>query len=240
MGLRLYVVHGSHPCATVERALLLKRLSYEVTEWPPTLHPLFQKALFGQRTVPALRNGAERIVGSRTILRRLDEMVAEPALYPSDPALLARVQDAERWGDETFQQVARDLVWDGLRHRPSALVSYGEHSRLRLPDVAVRLSAPLMALTACTLIGTSDGKARHRLRKLPEQLDQIDAWIDDGVLGDPERPTAAGLQILSTVRLLSTIGDARPALAGRRAAAFASELFPDWDGELPAGAIPPV
>ena len=238
MGLRLYVVHGSHPCAAVEKALSLKGLSYAVTEWPPPLHTVLQQVLFGRRTVPALRNGAEKIVGSRAILRRLEELVPEPALYPADTELRARVQEAERWGDEEFQQVARDLVWAGLCHDPGALVGYGEHSRIPLPDVAVRLSAPVLARAGRAVNRTGDERARRRLRELPAQLDRIDAWIADGTLGDAEHPTAAGLQILSTVRLLSTIGDASPALAGRRAPDLARQLWPDWDGALPAGAIP--
>lgn len=238
MGLRLYVVHGSHPCAAVEKALALKGLSYDITEWPPPLHALFQQVLFGHRTVPALRDGDEKVVGSRAILRRLEEMVPEPALYPADPELRARVEDAERWGDERFQQVGRDLVWAGLCHDPGALVGYSEHSRIPLPDVAVRLSAPVLARGARAANRTGDEKARWRLRELPAQLDRIDAWVTDGTLGDAELPTAAGLQILSTVRLLTTIGDASGALAGRPSLDLARQLWPEWDGALPAGAIP--
>ena len=238
MGLRLFVVHGSHPCAAVEKALALKGLEYDVTEWPPPLHPALQMALFGRRTVPALRNGAEKIVGSRAIMRRLDEMVAEPPLYPADPELRGRVEEAERWGDEELQQVGRDLVWTGIVHRPDALVSYGEHSRIPLPDFVVRLSAPLIARGAAVLNHTGDDKAGGRLLELPGQLQRIDAWIEDGTIGDVARPNAADLQIFSTVRLLTTIGDAQSALEGTRAQALARELFPQWDGALPAGAIP--
>lgn len=238
MGLRLFVVHGSHPCAAVEKALSAKGLEYEVTEWPPPLHPAIQMALFGRRTVPALWNGSEKIVGSRAIMRRLDEIAPEPPLYPADPEHRGRVEDAERWGDQEFQQVARDLVWTGIVHHPDALVSYGEHSRIPLPDFAVRLSAPLIAHGAALLNHTGDDKARRRLRELPGQLQRIDAWIENGTIGDAEHPNAADLQIFSTVRLLSTIGDAQVALAGTRAQALARELFPQWDGTLPAGAIP--
>ena len=35
MGLRLFVVHGSHPCAAVEKAMSMKGLSYRVTESDP-------------------------------------------------------------------------------------------------------------------------------------------------------------------------------------------------------------
>ena len=49
----------------------------------------------------------------------------------------------------------------------------------------------------------------------------------------------ADLQIGSTVRLLLTIADARPLIEGRPCAKLALALFPDADGEMPAGSLPP-
>jgi glutathione S-transferase len=239
MGLRLYVVHGSSPCAAVEKALALKGRRYAVTEWPPPLHPLFQMVLFGQRTVPALRDGDERVVGSRAIMRWLEGAAPEHALYPIDPELRQRVLEAERWGEEELQQVARDLVWAGLANRPGALLSYSEHSQIGLPGRLVQLAAPLITNGGRLLNGTGNEGARARLRGLPGQLDRIEWWMGEGTLGAAEHPNAADLQIFSTVRLLTTIEDCAPVLEGRRASAFARELFPAWDGTLPAGAIPP-
>ncbi len=237
MALKLYIIHGSHPCAAVEKALQLKGLHYTVQEWPPPLHVPLQLAMFGRRTVPALRNGEEKLVGSRTIMRRLDEMVPEPRLYPVDAVHRARVVQAERWGDEEFQSVPRQLIWAGLMHRPGALVSYSRHSRLRLPAVAIRVGAPLIAFPERLLNRTGDGTARKRLDALPAQMDKIDALIADGTIGDPEHPNAADLQILSTVALIATVADAREALAGRASVVLARELFPHTEGELPAGAL---
>jgi glutathione S-transferase len=237
MALTLYVVHGSHPCAAVAKALDMKGLEFRVVEWPPPLHPVMQKLVFGKRTVPALRNGVEKISGTREILLRLDEMVPEPAMFPTDHAARLRVDEAERWGDQ-FQQVARDLIWVGFSHRPGALVSYSEHSRLPLPAPVVRLVAPGAAQATRVLNRTSDKVARKRLRELPGQLDRIEGWMQDGTIGDPGHPNAADLQIFSTLRLLETIADLRPLLDGRRATAVALELFPEWDGEMPAGALP--
>ena len=96
MNARLYVVHGSHPCATVERALQLKQIPYKVTEFPPPMHSAIMRARFGTRTVPLLKLDDEKISGSRAILAKLDALVPEPALYPSDPDLRAKVLEAER------------------------------------------------------------------------------------------------------------------------------------------------
>jgi glutathione S-transferase len=238
MGLRLYVVHGSHPCAAVEKALSMKRLSYGITEWPPPLHAPMQLALFGARTVPALKLDGEKVSGSRAIMRRLEQLAPEPPLFPADPAARARVEEAERWGDEVFQPVARELIWVGFTHRPGAMVGYSEHSRLPLPAPAIRAIAPAIARMGARLNRTDDGVARRALEALPGQLDKIDGWIADGTIGDPERPNAADLQITSTVRLLMTLDDVRPLIDSRTCAEVAMRLFPGADGEMPAGSLP--
>jgi glutathione S-transferase len=232
------VVHGSHPCAAVEKALSLKGLSYGKIEWPPPLHAAMQRLLFGVRTVPALRIDAEKISGSRAIMQRLDALVPEPVLYPAGGAERARVEEADRWGDEVFQSVARELLWVGFSHNPSAMVSYTEHSKLPLPKPVVRASAPLIAAAQRRLNRTDDAIATAAIRTLPSQLDQIDAWIADGRIGDAGRPNAADLQLLSTTRLLLTIADVAPLIDARPAGKAARRLFGSYDGLLPVGALP--
>jgi glutathione S-transferase len=240
MRLRLYVVHGSHPCAAVEKALSLKGLSYEVTEWPPPLHAPIQKALFGARTVPGLKLDGEKVSGSRAIMRRLDQLVPDPPLFPADSRERARVEEAERWGDEVFQPVARELIWSGFTHHPGAMVSYGEHSRLPMPAPAIRLTAPLIARLGAQLNRTSDDVVRSDLTALPAQLDRIDGWIADSTIGDPAHPNAADLQLASTIRLMLTLADVRPLIEPRPCAGLARALFPETDGEMPAGSLPAV
>jgi glutathione S-transferase len=240
MRLKLYVVHGSHPCAAVEKAMSMKGLAYEVFEWPPPLHAPMQRMMFAARTVPGLKIDGEKISGSRAIMRRLEQLAPEPPLFPADVEPRARVEEAERWGDEVFQPIARELVWAGLRHSPAALVSYSEHSRLALPTAAVRLSAPLIARLAAQLNRTNDRVARADLDGLPAKLDKIDGWIADGTIGDSEHPNAADLQLASTIRLMLTLADVRRLIEGRPCAELAMRLFLQTDGELPAGSLPAV
>lgn len=235
MKLTLFVVHGSHPCAAVEKALELKRLPYRVVEWPPPMHAPLQRVIFGIRTVPGLSiDRHERISGSSNIMRRLDELAPEPLLYPPDRP---EVAEAERWGNDDFQQVARDLIWAGAAHRPDALVSYSKGGKIPLPAPVVRALAPGIVTVQQRLNRTDDAKARRRLEDLPSQIAQIDAWIADGTIGDPAAPNAADLQILSTVRLIASFADSRPALKGTAALKAAEALWPPVAGELPAGAI---
>jgi glutathione S-transferase len=236
--LKLYVVHGSHPSAAVKKAIEMKGLEYKLIEWPPPMHAPMQRAIFGQRTVPGLKiDGKEKVVGSRAIMRRLDQLAPEPPLLPSDPAERARVEDAERWGDEVFQPIARELIWPAMVNSPAAMVGYSANSKLPLPAAAVRLSAPLIARLSSKLNRTNDELASKRLAELPPHLDKIDAWIADGTLGGPERPNAADLQIAATVRLMLTLGDVRPLIEGRPSAELAMRLFPEADGDMPPGSI---
>ncbi len=239
---KLYVVHSSHPCETVKRALALKGIPYKTVELLiPTQAPL-QKLRFGVRTVPALKlDGGDKVSGSRAILRKLDELVPDPPLLPAGEAERRAVLDAERWGDEVLQAVVRRLVWAALKRRPDAIPSYQAASQQpRLPGPVVRLMAPSVIAIERWINGADDASVRADLTALPEQLDRVDGWIAAGVLGaDSGRPNAADLQIGASLRLLSTIGDARPLLGGRPAATLATELFKDFPGDVPVGTYPP-
>src|SRR3982750_3851328 len=84
MPARLFVVHGSHPCAAVEKALELKGIPYKVFEWTPPTHAVGQRLIFGGRTVPGIRfEGGERARPAR------DHGRAGPA-RPRAPAVSRR------------------------------------------------------------------------------------------------------------------------------------------------------
>jgi glutathione S-transferase len=234
----LYVIHGSHPCLCAERALQLKGQPYKLHEMAPVAHVGEQWLRFRRTTVPALVLGnGERIVGSRAILHRLDELVPEPPLLPHDEPARTRVTEAEQWGDEILQPVARRLFWVGIQANPDAIVTYSKGSKLPIPGPLQRLVAPLMSRVAGWRNRASDAQARIDLAALPAQLDKIDGWIAEGVIGGSE-PNAADLQIGPSVRMLSTFGDVRPLLEGRPSLALALRLFPGYAGHQPAGALP--
>jgi len=237
---KLYVVHSSHPSETVKRALALKGIPYKTVELlVPTQAPL-QKLRFGVRTVPALKlDGGEKVSGSRAILRKLDELVPDPPLLPADEAARAAVLDAERWGDEVLQAAVRRVLWGALKRRPDAIPTYQAASQLpRLPGPVVKLVAPSVIAIERRINGAGDAAVRADLAALPGYLDRVDAWIAAGVLGDAGAPNAADLQIGASLRLLSTLGDGRRLLAGRPAAQLATDVFPDYPGDVPAGAYP--
>ncbi len=117
--------------------------------------------------------------------------------------------------------------------------SYAADAKLPLPASLLRPALPLTARLMALLNHASDENARADLIALPSQLERIDGWIAEGLLGG-ERPNAADLQIGSTIRLLMSIGDVRPLIDGATAHAAASlaRYFPPMVGEVPAGVLP--
>jgi glutathione S-transferase len=234
---KLYVVMASHPCWAVKRGLEIKDIPYKRVEWPVTMHVPLQRLRFSQGTVPGLTLDGEKVIGSRAIMHKLDELRPEPALYPADPKARERVEQADRWGEELLQALARRLAWWTLRANPRASVSYGDDSRLPLPDFAAAGLTPLISRIEWRINDVSDAVVQQDLQELPGHLDRVDAWIADGVITtDP--PNAPALQILSSLALLNTIADVRPLLEGRPAHGATLALFPDFPGYVPNGTLP--
>ena len=238
MPARLYVVHGSPPCFTVARALELKAVAHATIELPPPTHALVMRALFGRRTVPAIRfEDGEKVTGSRAILRRLDERVPDPPLVPSEPAARQRVLEAEGWGDEVLQDSARRILWPTLLANPAAAASFSEGAKLELPTVLVRAAMPVVARIEQRMNATDDDVRAADLQALPGWLDRIDEWLADGTLGG-EQPNAADLQIAPSLAVLMRIEDVRVVVGQRPCGHWAEQLFGSVKGHVPAGAIP--
>lgn len=234
MGHVLYAIHGSHPCATVEKALELKRQPYRRFELAPAFHVPYMWLRFRRRTVPTLVLGSgEAIVGSREILRRLDQIVPAPALYPADAEARHRVEEAERWGDEVLQAAARRMFWMGIKRAPEAIASYSAGSKLPVPSFVQPFVARPMGAAARWNNRTDEDVLRADLAALPERIAKVEGLIADGVLGG-EQLNAADLQIASSVRMLATFADLRPLLEGP-ALELALRAFPQYDGAMPAG-----
>jgi len=237
MNAKLYVLPASHPCAAVEAALNLKGIAFDRVDLLPMTQMLIGPLRYGGTTVPGMRIDGEKIVGSRTIMRRLDELAPDPPLLPPPgDERYARVLEAERWGDEVLQSVPRRVVDVALLRRPSAMLSYVGDAKLPIPRALMGPAMPVTAKLMAFKNRAKDATARADIAALPGQLDRVDGWIADGLIGGDE-PNAADLQIGSTIRLLLTIGDVRPLIEGRPAAGL-TKWFPPMVGEIEAGVLP--
>jgi len=238
MPARLFLVHGSHPCATVEKAFEIKGLPLKRVEIPASMQPAVMTPLFGRRTVPGVKfDGGEKVQGSRAILRALERRVPSPPLYDG-PAGAAAIEEAERWGDEVLQSVPRSLLWTAFGVHPRAMHGFQDGARSpKLPMPVVLAAAKVVLPIERRINDVDDASVRADLAALPGLLDQVDQHIADGVL-DGERPNAADLQIAPTLRLLHALEDVRPLLAGRPAEAFTFRWFAPLTASVPAGALP--
>lgn len=239
MPAKLYIVYGSHPCNAIESALKLKGIEYKTVEIPPPTQIALMRVMFGARTVPAIKlEDGTKIQGSRAIMAALEERVPEPALLPADPAAAGAVLDAEQWGDDVFQGVARRILWMMIKANTSAAPSFFEGAKLQLPNPILRASTPTIARIELRINDADHGTLKDDLDALPGHLDKVDAWIGDGVIGGAE-PNRADLQIAPTLRLLMTIEDLRALIEPRPCGQLAMRLFPGVKGSVPVGAVKP-
>ena len=134
-----------------------------------------------------------------------------------------------------MQAHARRILWTAAKRNGAALVSYTEGAKLQLPAPVIKLNAPLITRIELKMNPGSEG-ARDELAALPANLDRVDGWIADGVIGG-EQPNAADLKLGASIRLMSTVADLAPILAGRPALELARRVYPLCTQTIPAGTL---
>jgi glutathione S-transferase len=236
-GAKLYVIPGSHPSRTAMLMLERKGIAYKRVDLIPVVSKAVLRAQrFPGVTVPALKLDGRRVQGSMEIARELDHVQPEPPLFPSDPEQRLKVEEAEAWGDP-FQHKPRQIIWWALRRNRGPMASYSEGARLGIPvGLAVKTGGPIVALSA-RFNEATDENVRRDLASLPQDLDRIDGWIKEGVLGGPE-PNAADFQIAPSLALAMSLDDLRPFIEGRPCGELAKRIDPHFPGRMPP-VLPP-
>lgn len=211
-----------------------KGIEHEVADLLPGFHPLILRlAGFRGSTVPALRIDGRRVQGSLAISRALDEIRAEPRLFPSDPDQRRAVEDAERWGEQELQPVPRRIFRWGVATEQKLRRWMGrEIVGVPAPGLMGALQAPV-ARAFARKVGATDEHVRSDLAGLPALLDRADQLIADRTIGASE-PNAADFQIGPSVRVLMEFEDLAPLIEGRPAGELATRLLPDYPGPVPS------
>jgi len=243
----LFVIHGSHACAAAKLMLGHKGISFRTVTLPTGLHPQLVRlrGFAGSKqpirmvdgkptrmsalldrfgTVPALKLGSERVQRNREIARHLERIVPDPPLLPADPERRAAVEDAEAWGDEPLQMLARRIVLAcdldqlsvrGARGRLGALLAGNDRQR----DIAAKLASR-------TTFRVNPETERGQLAQLPAALDRADELLAAGTIGGAE-PNVADMMIAPSLALLDYRLDLREELRARPAFALVERLLPE-------------
>jgi len=228
----LYEIPLSHSALAARMMLEYKGIALRRRVILSGFHPLWVRlAGFSAGSVPALRVRRRRIQGSLAISRFLDELQAEPALFPRDPETRREVERAEAWGERTLQPVPRRLTRWALMRDGETRRMLARMNGLPLAGLMAVLMQPLAAHFA-RVSGADDATVRRDLDRLPRLLDHTDALVRRGVIG-AEVPNAATFQIAPSLRLLMNFESLAELIERRPSGAFARSLLPDYP--VPSG-----
>ncbi len=222
---------GSNSCLSARLMLEHKGVDYRTVKVTPGVHAFTMLARgFETMGVPALKVDGRRVQGTRAISRFLDQLVPARPLFPDDPGRRKQVEDAERWGEE-FQNATRRVFYGGVKRDRKAFASVMSAERALPMRVFLRVGRRLIVRLASGSHRVSDDAVREDLELLGERLDQIDRWIEQGLLSGAEL-NAADFQIAPNVSALLRCDDLAPLIAGRPACALARRVAPDYAGHL--------
>lgn len=132
----LYGVSASPYVKKVEVILKEKNIPFKHVQNPPTIvlktknlpvpEDFEEASPLGK--VPALREGNWTIADSAVITQYLEKTHPIPALYPSDPRVLARVLWFEKYGDEVLAAVIHKKIYTERVVKPKVLNIPGDES----------------------------------------------------------------------------------------------------------------
>jgi glutathione S-transferase len=208
----LYGIPGSHAVRTGELMLEHKGVDFRRVNFPPGPHRVLVRVMgFRGDRVPAVRfEDGRRAQGTRELPRVLDELVPEPRLVPDDP----RALEAERWADDVLQQWARRMVASAGARDPDALTGRGAEGRLGVLLASHDVPRRVVARAVLVVFRANRDQLREDRERTGEILDQVDAWIADGVL-DGEQLRSPDFAVASSLALVEYIVALQPELRRR-------------------------
>jgi glutathione S-transferase len=237
---QLYGMKHSHPVLAARMALELTGIPFEAHDVLPGLHGIVVRAHgFPAWTVPALVLDGRRLQGTLAIARGLDRLVPEAGLFPRDPDRRRAVEDAERFGHDELQPIARRVFrWAGAHDNAIRAWMARHVVGMPAPELAGYAFKPVMVFFSRVVSKADDAQVRTDLARLPQLLDRVDGLLADGTIGG-EAPNAADLQILTSIRLLVAHEELRAPIASRPCGEAALRLIPDYP-RRGRDALPPV
>jgi glutathione S-transferase len=171
------------------------------------------------------------------IMRAFESIEPDPPIFPAEPELRARVEQAARWSDGDFQCMGRRLLWSHIVRKPGAMMSFAQGEKMPIPMSVSRPLLKPVAMVASRYNRASEQNVRDDLAKLPSVLDRVDELVADGTIGGPQ-PNVADFLIGASLSLWLTLDDLRPYIEDRPGGQLATRLFPDYKGRVESGVLP--
>lgn len=231
---------GSNSTWSTRLMLDHKEIGYRLIQLPNVASRGIVRALgFPGPTVPAIRlkdpssGKTRRLQQNRTIARALEELRPEPRLFPVGAERLREVEEAERWGDEILQPLARRLAFASPARRKARpdYASFFDGPLLLMPQrLAVAVAGPLLAINA-RITQSDDESIRSDLGVMPALIAHLEDLLDRGVIGGTER-NAADFVIAPSVTLLMGFDDLRPELESSAISSWARQVAPGFKGRI--------
>lgn len=236
----LYGMKHSHPALAARMALEQTGITFEAHNIVPGFHGVAVRAKrFPAWTVPALEIDGRRFQGTLAIARELDRLAPEAGLFPADPEQRRAVEEAERFGHDVLQPIARRVFrWAGEHDNAVRAWMAKEVVGMPAPTLFGYAFKPVMIVFGRIISKATDDQVRRDLAELPAALDRADQLVQDGTIGG-ETPNAADLQILTSLRLLMAHADLRPLIEPHACGQAALRLIPDYP-RSGVDALPPV
>ncbi len=228
----LYGMRISHPARAAELMLAHKGIEAERVEiMPGSQRLLMRRYGFRGGTVPGLKLNGRRVQGSREIAHALEEAQPEPPLYPGEADARAKVEEAELWGERTWQPVPRRIFRWAVSTDSELRTTMAKALGLPAPGLTQNLMWPVAQFYVRDEGGGPDA-VRRDLAELPAHLDKVDGLIEDGVLGGTS-PNATDFQIATTTRVVMNFPQLRPLVEGRPAGEHARQIAADFGRSMP-------
>ena len=165
---------------------------------------------------------------------------ARPAAAAGRRPRAPAVEEAERWGDEVLQPLARRLAWAALVRDTGSMMGFARRRRPAGPRrarAACRRRSSRRASAAFN--GASDPAVRADLINLDFHLDRADRWIETGAAGaSRRRRTPPTSRSAPASRCCSRSRTSRRGLEARPCETLAMRWFPEYPGSVPAGVLP--
>lgn len=195
----LFQFHYSPYCEKVRWALDHKAIPWVRETLMPGPHVVRMIAMTGQRYLPVMQAGNERIVDSTRIIAWLEAKHPQRPLYPADPALQRRALDIEDFCDEELGKPIKRVGYRHLLEHPTYLANLLSVGQGIMARRAYRVGFAAVSRAMRASMGLSDRRMDKAGDLMQRALDRLDSEIGPSGFLAGDQFTVADLTAASVI-----------------------------------------